>query len=88
MTKYSPDQDHAHDPVWKAASSTPLGYREMGRRSNSVSVCYQWVCLSVPYVKLLPEEFVVISHATVHFFLQLVNRKGRVLPVCAGRTGQ
>lgn len=39
---------------------------------------------SVPYIKLLPEELVVISHATVHFFLQLVDGKRRVLPVCAG----
>lgn len=46
------------------------------------------VCISVPYIKLLPEELVVISHATVHFFLQLVNGKRWVLPVCAGGTGQ
>lgn len=38
----------------------------------------------VPYIKLLPEELVVISHATVHFFLKLVDGKWRVLPVCAG----
>lgn len=46
--------------------------------------CYQGCgCLSVPYVKFLPEELVVVSHAAVHFFLQLVHRKWWVLPVCA-----
>lgn len=47
----------------------------------SEGVC---VCLSVPYIKLFPEELVVIGHATVHFFLEFVDGKGRVLPVCAG----
>lgn len=40
------------------------------------------------YIEFLPEELVVISHAAVHFFLQLVNGKWWVLPVCARRTGQ
>lgn len=42
----------------------------------------------VSYIKFLPEELVVICHATVHFFLKLVNWKWWVLPICAGRTGQ
>lgn len=36
------------------------------------------------YVELLPEELVVVSHATIHLLLQLVDNKGRVLPVGAG----
>lgn len=56
--------------------------------SQTLSVLSEGVCSSVPYIKLLPEELVVISHATIHLFLQLVDGKGRVLPVCAGRTGQ
>lgn len=44
--------------------------------------------MRVTYIELFSEEFVVIRHATVHFFLQLVNSQRWVLSVCAGRPGQ
>lgn len=55
----------------------------LGERNQVKGEHQDDVSLTIPYIEFFPEELVVISHAAVHFFLQLVNRKWWVLPVCA-----